>query len=88
MQLIAQAVGTDQVVRAGKSLVRKIVLTPAAAVSSLTVKDNTTVLLTIQAAANGNSVVVDLLNEPLRITSTQGLTVTVAGAGAVAYFGV
>ena len=86
MKFLTQVVGTDVDVTSTKTLVKKIILTPAAAAATLSVKDSATVLLTLQAAANGNSAVVDLGMDALRCGTK--LTVTVAGAGAIAYFGI
>lgn len=84
MQLTSMAVGNDTSIKATPTIVRKVILTPVGAISTLTVKDNTTTILVLQAAANGNSVVADF---PDGLTCATSLVATLTGASATAYFG-
>lgn len=70
---------------AGANRVLAVVLTPAAALSTLILYDGTdntgTKLIELQAAASGNSVSVFDLNIPV----VKGVYATLSGASAVAY---
>lgn len=84
---LTQVTATGDVVTAVPAYLRSVVLTPAAAVSTLEVRDGSggVVRLKLQAAANGNSAV-------WRAGSKQGVQfsssihATLSGAGAVADF--
>lgn len=77
-------VTSDSQVVTGPGRVGAVVLTPAAAKASLVLYDNTaasgTVLLTLQAAADGNSVVVQL-----PFVFSTGVYADIGGSGATAY---
>lgn len=77
-------VTADAQVATGPGRVLGVVLTPAAAVASLILYDNTaasgTKLLTLQAAANGASVPVDI-----PFVFSAGVYADIGGAGATAY---
>jgi len=70
--------------------IRTVVLTPAAAVATLVLRDGGsggTVILNLQASANGDSVVCNFQDDDLpvpTVTSGVGLHATLGGAGAVA----
>ena len=76
----------DALVKSGPGRIAAVVLTPAAAVASLILYDNTSaagnIVATLQAAANGNSVVLSL---PGAISFTKGLYADIGGSGATAY---
>lgn len=77
------------VVHTGKCWLKSIILTPAAAVSTLVVDDSTdgsaTDLLSMQAAANGNSADWSSGDQE-GVWFTTGIHATLGGAGAAATF--
>jgi hypothetical protein len=77
-------VTSDSQVVTGTGRIGAVVVTPAAAVATLVLHDNTsatgTVLLSLQAAANGGSVVFDT-----PIAFSVGVYANIGGAGAAAY---
>jgi hypothetical protein len=78
-------------VATGKRLLHSVTLTPAAAVSTLDVRDSNTgaIVLSLQAAANGSSVVWDASSprgEQPGIPFGSSIHATIAGASASAMF--
>ena len=81
------AVTSDAVVSAKGGRIGSVVLTPAAAVSTLILYDNAsaasgTVLLSLQAAANGNSAIFAPTDA---IAFSNGVYADIGGSGAAAY---
>lgn len=79
-------VTADAQVATGNGRIACVVLTPAAAVATLILYDNTSAtgdkIVTLQAAANGGSVV---LSPPDSIVFDTGVYADIGGAGALAY---
>lgn len=81
------AVTADAIVRAGNGRIASVVLTPAAAVATLILYDNASAasgnkILTLQAAANGGSVV---FTPPDSVIFTAGCYADIGGTDAAAY---
>lgn len=79
-------VTADALVKTGPGRIACVVLTPAAAKSSLILYDNTSAtgnkIVTLQAAADGGSVVVAV---PNGISFGTGVYADIGGSGATAY---
>lgn len=74
---------------AGQARVRKVVLTPAGAVATLILRDGGaagTVMANLQAAANGNSVVLDLNECGVQFSTDVHATIAGLGAQADVYY--
>ena len=82
MQLLTKAVGGAAALKATQTNVKLVVLTPAAAAAVLTLTDNGSGGIVLQAAASGNSVVVPF---PDGLPFGTNVTATLTGAGSVGY---
>ena len=85
MKVLSSGVATDSDLTTTKTRVLVATLTPAAAVSTAIIKNATTTLWALQAAASGDS---ETVYFPDGLMCGTKLTVTVTGAGAVLYVGV
>lgn len=87
MQVTEQAATAGTTIKATKTKVKRVILTPAAAAALLVLKDGGAggaVRLTLQAAANGQSIPIDF-NDGLSFGTDVHVILT--GAGALTYIG-
>lgn len=87
MQLTEQAATAGNTIKASKTKVKKVILTPVAALATLVLKDGGAggaVRLTLQAVAGGQSIPIDFDDG---LSFGTDVHVILTGAGALAYIG-